>query len=338
VIKIFFVAIALLSLQSTNLFASEQSYHGPIALRSQNPVYLLFLSPRSEPARVLPAGSLKLSAQGPYSNIFEEGMNPTSGLNVDLDMELFRPAFLLQWGFAPQWEFGLELPFLHFEGGFLDAFVQGYHNAFGFPNGGRDTVSNGRFEYRFSTYGQDRYRVGTEMLQPSDLILHVKRQWLTNQNAWLDLATTLYLKIPTGKKSEGLGSGSPDLGINLAIAKHYKRLHVYANLGGVLLGATDLGFEEWLNTWLWSWMSAMEVTLWSHHLSGLAQVQGDGSLFDGTGIDVLDQGNLILTIGFAGQEGPWGWKVAFAEDPSGQGPAVDFTSYLEVSYTWNFTD
>lgn len=308
---------------------------GPIGIISQNPLYLLFLQVTPEPATTLAHRELRLTTRGNYSNLFEQGASAKTGVALDLDMELFRPSFTLQWGFLPQWEFGIELPFLHFEGGFLDEFIQDYHNFFGFPNGGRNLVPNGRFSYLITQNGMPLYAVGTVPFRPSDIVLHVKRQFLQEEGSSPAVAGTFYLKLPTGSKSAGTGSGMVDAGFNLAVQKSYKRLHGYANLGGAILGVTDFGLQDFLNTYLWNWMAAMEITAWSHHLAVIAQLQGDGSLFDGTGITDLDKGNLIFTLGLAGQEGPWNWKVAFAEDPTGTGPSVDFTVFFEFSYTWS---
>jgi len=323
-------------LAASPLEAKSYPRHGPVPLISQNPFYLLFLQPRPEPARTLAAGELRLSLRGAYSNLFEQGASDVTGVSLDLDMELFRPAFSLAWGFLPDWEVGLELPFLHFEGGFLDQFIQDFHDVFGLPNAGREFVPNGRFSYVFRQNGTSLYEVGTVPFRPSDLVLHVKRNLLVETRAAPAVAGTFYLKLPTGSPSHGTGSGMPDMGFQVAVEKNYKRIHGYMNLGGVIRGATDLGIEPFLNSHLWYWMAAVELTAWSHHLGVIAQVQGDGSLFDGTGINALDEGNLILTIGLAGQEGPWNWKVAFAEDVSGSGPAVDFTAFFEVGYTWDF--
>jgi len=316
-------------------FADEYPSHGPISLVSQNPLYLLYLQPRPERARVLKAGQLRLSARGPYSNVFERQSNGSTGMMVDLDMEVFRPSFFLQWGFLPDWEFGLELPFINTNSGFLDGFIQEFHKIFGFPNSGRNLVPDGRFNYSISRNGKDLYRNNSVPFLPSDIVLNVKRVLWKESRAVPAIAGNFYLKIPTGNISRGTGSGMPDIGFNLAFEKNYKRIHGYVNLGGVILGPKDYGLDQFLNAQLWNWMVAVEITAWSHHLGVIAQLQGDGSLFHDTGLSDLDEGNLILTIGFGGQEGPWGWRAAFAEDPSGTGPAVDFTTYLEVSYTFN---
>ena len=38
----------------------------------------------------------------------------------------------------PRLELGVKIPYVSHKGGFLDGFIESYHRAFGFPNGGRD--------------------------------------------------------------------------------------------------------------------------------------------------------------------------------------------------------
>jgi hypothetical protein len=327
---LFIILVALLL--PTGLLSRDYYPHGPFALRSQNPLYLLFLQPRPERAAVLGPTDLRLSLRGPYSNIYERGTSATSGVDFTLDMELFRPNLMLEYGLNSGWELGLEIPFLHFEGGFLDAFVQGFHNAFGFPNGGRDKVANGQFTYDVSQSGTNLYRVNPDTFGVSDFVFHAKKLFFDERALTPALAGTLSFKIPTGDRGEGLGSGMPDIGVNLSAEKHYKRFHSYANLGAVALGASSLGFEPFKNDFVWHWMAAVELSAWDPHLGIIAQIQGDSSLFHDSGIATLDGRTVILTIGLAGQVGDWAWKLGFAEDVTAVGPAVDFTSFLEISY------
>ncbi len=319
---------------SLPLWGRDYEAQGPLPLRNQNPLHLLFLSPRPEPAKTVPHRELRVSARGSYSNLFEQGASTSTGLALDLDMEIFRPSFLIQYGLFPGWEVGLEIPFLHFEGGFLDSFIQDFHSTFGLPNAGRGLVPNGRFSYAIRQNGIPLYQVDTEPFGLSDLIFHLKKEWVPEGRIQPAVATTTYLKLPTGDRGEGLGSGTPDFSFNVALEKNYRRLHGYLNVGNTFFGGSDVGFRSFLDGHLLTWMAAFEVTAWEPHFSVIIQLQGDSTLFSGTGISALDEPTLVLTVGFAGQEGPWAWKAGFAEDPSGNGPAVDFTTYFEVSYRW----
>ncbi|MDO8461708.1 MAG: DUF3187 family protein [Deltaproteobacteria bacterium] len=307
---------------------------GPIPIRNQNPLYLQSLDLRPERPVVLPSGSYEVEMAAPYSNIFERRTSTTSGYQLALDMELLRNSFLFHYGFLDQFEVGLELPFLHFDGGFLDSFVQGFHNAFGFPNGGREDFPNDSFDYTIRKNGTTVYQVKEQGYGLSDLVLDFKYQLLEEQKKIPALATAFYLKLPTGDRSLGLGSGNTDLGFQLSAEKSYDRFHGMVNLGYFLIGGNDL-LVEINNSNLFAWMAGLEVSLIRDIWSGMIQLSGSSSLFHGTGFPELDDPVLNLTIGFSGKIGDQQqWTIAFQEDPVADDAAIDFTAWFQWCTKW----
>lgn len=331
----FFLLSCLVSiLMSASSLEASNYAQGPFPTRSLNPLYQMFLVPRPERAVTLGQGQLRLSARGPFANLIERNSSTDTNFTIDLDMEIFRPNFVLEYGLGWGWEFGVEIPFLHMEGGFLDQAIQDYHEFFGFPNGGREQVSNGRFSYRVTQNGDVLFAANQETFGLSDLIFHAKKEFIREREAVPAVSGTFYIKVPTGDRGDALGSGNADMAFNLAIEKNSRWVHGYLNTGYVVLGATGLDLDPFLNSKLWTWMGAVEVSAWRNHLAVILQVQGDGSLFDDTGLSELDLINTMLTFGFAGNEGPWHWRAAFTEDLVPAGPAIDFGTFFEVGYTW----
>ena len=66
-----------------------------------------------------------------------------------LDGETVRTNFALTHGFASGWSLGIEVPYYHVGGGVLDDVIDGWHSAFGMPDGGRNARPEGQLLYRF---------------------------------------------------------------------------------------------------------------------------------------------------------------------------------------------
>ncbi|MBF0492504.1 MAG: DUF3187 family protein [Deltaproteobacteria bacterium] len=330
--KILLLASLFLFLFSQPLRSEEQKGFGPLTVQTQNPLLELFLQAPSETPHTLGSGHFRFEIQETLSNIFERE-NAANGSTNDLDMELYKTAFSFSYGLGKRYELGIKLPFLSFSGGFLDAFIQNYHNTFGFPNAGREEVPNGRFNYSVKipsgTYAPKKTDFGL-----SNIELYFKTRILDEEKWAPALSLRATLKVPTGKKSEGLGSGNPDFHFNLALEKSYKIFHSYTNLGFLFLG----GMEELnsnLHRSIFSFSQSFEVQFCSV-ASVLAQIQGSSPYFKDTGLASLDEIPLDLVIGFKGKgndKGPWEhfrWELAFAEDLVPSGPSVDFSLHFNL--------
>lgn len=335
-------AIVALSLFApADAAAREFPGFGPLVSRVQNPVYLqnLSLTPRS--AEALPEGTLDARIDSAYSNMFEKEGN--AGASLNLDMELWRLAVMAGYGVGRGFEVGVQIPMYKMWGGFLDGFIQEFHRAFGFPNGGRELVQNGEFHYSFAAGGRTLFDFPPVDWGLGDLSVYVKHQLTGEDDDWPAIAWFADIKFPTGRRSRGLGSGSPDFGFGVAVDTSWKRLHGYANVGYFVLGGND-SIDEFVYNQMFSYVLAGEISI-IPCLSFMVQIEGGTPLLHGTGLDAWDGIPMDLIVGFKGEErdlfGEWGdlvWQVAFAEDITSRGPSVDFTVYMSVGVRFDLTE
>jgi len=299
---------------------------GPFPIRTQQPIYLQTVTILPSRAKVLPTGALELRVDSAYSNLYERETNATYDIN--LDMELWRLAYVVNYGFAPNWEVGLEIPTLHFDGGFLDGFIQDYHNTFGFPNGGRNLVANGTFNHTISRNGQPIYSVGSQSLGVGDLTLNLKNQILEEGDLMPALGLTFAMKFPSGDADLGLGSGNVGFGLGTAFEKSWRRLHGYLNLNYLVDGGNERLGDLMVNE-MFDFSLAGEVSF-SKKVSGLVQLVGGTPRLKGTGLETWDGVPLDLILGARGNEGKFFWQAAFSEDVRAVGPSVDFTAWIST--------
>lgn len=293
---------------------------GPFPIRTQQPLYLQTVTILPARAAVLDPGVLEIRTDSAYSNLYEQTSNNT--FNVNLDMELWRIGWVAAYGFLPGWEASLEIATLHFEGGFLDAFIQGFHDAFGFPNGGRGSVANGGFAYSVTQNGQTLYNVTQQAFNAGDLTLTVKNQ-LRPELAWI-----FALKFPSGDSDLGLGSGNVGFGLGVAAEKSYQKLHGYLNLNFLVDGGNE-SLEGLMYREFFDFSLAGEWSF-SKKVSALVQLVGGTPRLKGTGLETWDGVPLDLVIGARGSEGKFFWQAAFSEDVRAVGPSVDFTAWISV--------
>lgn len=330
--------LVFILLCSADLFASAlYPSFGPISLREQNPVYMQNLGLTPAKAEVLPFGSVELRADSAYSNLYEYEMNAANRL--DLDMEVWRTDFWLTAGVRDDMEVGMDIPVYHMSGGFLDSFISGFHNLFGFPNGGRESVANNRFDYSFRTAGTERFGFPPVTAGLGDITFRLKHQVAGEDDDWPDLSWFAEFKIPTGKASRGLGSGTADFGLGTILSASYKRIHGHFNAAYYVLGGNER-LTGFMNNQMFAYSVAGEVTLlptWSL----VAELNGSTPLLDNSGLDKWDGVPLDLVIGFRGEEkdifrnGDLFWQFGFSEDVTSKGPSVDFTVLFSIGFRFN---
>jgi hypothetical protein len=183
---------------------------GPIPTRTQEPIKLTYLAFRPRAAQTQAQGKLALSVISQYSNSFENGFSDTQ--SVVIDAELWRNSVVTRYGLTPRSDIEMEIPVMYATSGFLDAIIEGYHEFFGFPDGGREKRERYDYEVEVFSDGHEAYTLEGNHLGLGDIPIIYTHQFLDEQDAWASLAVRLGIELPTGSESKGFGNGKVDVG------------------------------------------------------------------------------------------------------------------------------
>jgi hypothetical protein len=130
-------------------------------------------------------------------------------------------------------EAGVDMRLVSYYPGFLDEFIESYHGAFGFPNGGRDAFSRNRLYVNLPNDNGISLFLSEPAVSFGDIDLWIKYTFF--QRKMLALALAGALKIPSGSIDKLSGSGYPDIGVQLLVDfKPFWVLTFYVQAGFVL--------------------------------------------------------------------------------------------------------
>ena len=228
---------------------------------------------------------------------------------------------------------------MHFDEGFLDKTIDKYHSAFGFPTSGRETENQNSFNYNFRANGNNLLSFGSHDFGLSDIVLHLKHNFWPETQTAPALAWFFDVKLPTGDRGDGLGSGEVGFGWGAAFEKSHRRFHGYGNLAYYLVGANDL-IADYMYDKCFAYMLAAEWNIlptWSV----IVQLTGGTPLLKSSNVEIWDGVPLDLVLGFRGEERKlFGshdliWQFGFSEDITARGPAVDFSFFFSLGVRFN---
>lgn len=307
---------------------------GPLATRAQNPLYLQLLALPMESPQTLNRDQFETTLSTTFSNLFE--FDQSGNTQTNLDMELWRTALTLGYGISDELDVKIEIPFISNSGGFLDGFVQWYHSALGVPNAGRDTVANGLFTYQVAQGGVTLINYTAAPFGLSDITLRCKYLLSDKISLPFKLAVAPYVKLPTGLKGKGLGSGHVDAGLSVLAQKSLKRFHLTTQFGAIVLGnVNNLGAIT--QRYFLTFGQGLELQI-VDGLSALVQLTGNTTAFKNVDTTDLSYPVVDLNVGFAGnvvnkgkKYGPideFFYQASFGEDIIASGPSVDFSVLL----------
>lgn len=187
----------------------------PFQTANRNPVTQLFGLPGPGTAILLPHGNT--SAELSLDTIQNFSKNSRSGEVTFFDGETYRLNFGLRHGVAPGLEIGFDIPYLSHRGGFLDGFIEGFHDTFALSQSGRDRFPRNQLLYSYIRAGEEEIRIDGSTEGLGDLRLRTAWQlWPSADGPPRGAALHASLKLPTGDSDELLGSGSTDLAIWLS--------------------------------------------------------------------------------------------------------------------------
>lgn len=237
---------------------AESPGEAPFLWRNSAPVAALFGLPRARSAALPAAGELRADLLLEVSSHFTASLSP--GESVLIDGETTALVARIEGGFAEHWAGSIELVGMRHGGGFLDGFVDQWHDVFGLPEGGRDAVPSDRLRMVWDADGQRRLLLEDSHTGVADIRVGVARS--LHRSAARDLALRLDLELPAGRPSRLTGSDGVDVALGVSLTERAALagwgMGSHVTLGVLRPAADDLlgdrrrdvaGFGHWTLFW-----------------------------------------------------------------------------------------
>lgn len=293
----------------------------------QNPLYRLFHTPQSEGADLLPTGTARIDGGAAYGN-FLEVSHGAEHFHL-LDMERLTLDVEGRWAPLDGWEVGAGLRTTSDWGGFLDSFITGFHDFFGFPNGNRGQVEDDRYAFEL-IHGRKRValHVPARGLVLDDVRLFAKRRLHRSEDGARAVSGRAVVNLAAGPPD--VETGRADVAVEVLGRQSFGRWHLHGVLGYTTLTPPDVLEPVTRDGALY--LTAGGERLLSHGLSLVAQFVGGTGYLEGVGNEQVDGHPMNLVFGFAGGgEGPWRWQLSFSEDVPPGSPSTDFSLALRLA-------
>jgi len=281
----------------------------PLYSKNLSPVAGLLGLPSQRAAELAAPGGWQFAAHAGIASHFVVDSN--SRELVNLDGETWRLAFDLRYGFAEHWELQLEVPVLSHDGGSLDSLIDGWHDLWGMPDGGRKAVARDRLDYRYaSAAGGFELRDSSGGIGDVSVILN---RALYRDDSW-QLSAGAGYKFAGGRERDFLGSGAEDAFavLRAAHAAPGSRLSWQGQAGYLRAGRSGLlGSAQERDLWFagvgveWAWLDSLSLLL---------QIDSHSAPLDSS-LTALGETALLFTTGARWRfSKDWALDLGFAED------------------------
>ncbi|WP_116367678.1 DUF3187 family protein [Parahaliea mediterranea] len=299
----------------------------PLYVKNLSPVAGLAGLPSQRSAAVGEAGSWQFALHGSLASHYVRDRASAEALN--LDGETQRLALELRYAFAPDWELQLELPWLRQDGGFLDSAIDGWHDFWGMPDGGRGEAPGDVLDYRYADPAL-RFALRDDSSGLGDATLALQHAVYHSQGATVSLAAGY--KFGSGDAGDFTGSGEGDVyaalrasGAGLAgLPLDWHAQAGYLRAGEVAMLGPRQERDLWFAGTALSWRFA-------GHWRLLGQLDAHAAPLD-SDIDALGSTAMLLSAGLRWQPDPtWALDVTVIEDIAVE-TAPDVVFQLDLRY------
>ncbi len=299
----------------------DSSWRRPLGSRNQTPLALLFVYMTPDRAAAIEKGELDLDIVFDYSNIIQEQNTENEFLRFDL--EYLRTLVALKRGFGSGFELGFSVPFYVYYGGFLDPFVNGFHEAFGLPNLLRGQTPNGLVDYEYRRGDRVVLAGMNSFGAVGDVALEMKKTLY--ERSLCALAVRGALKLPTGSPQNLSGSGATDFGLGVAFDRIGPKYGLYLNASYHFLGTP----ERFETRDFFSFMAGVDWRF-KPRIAAVLQVDYMRPPIRGEVVNLIDPGiQLALGLRYRHSESfAYEWRLV--EDLSSFSPDFTFAFQMEV--------
>lgn len=312
--------------------ATAAADYGPLQTMNRFPLHMMVLTPRPVNAELPGSEALETTLAMEYSNTFFDLRNDR--WDIVIDMEMLVAELSMVYGVTEKLALRLEVPVISMQAGFLDGFLENYHDLLGVGNYGRENRPKNEFSYQAA-------KEGRLWFQGESFGLHIGDISVSSQLALPALRLGRYqlssavlgtLKIPVSDSDSGVGSGGYDVGFFLPVKWKGDRWCIHMMPGAIWIDDPNtLGAQVSARNSTSLFVGAAYE--YNHKWRLLAQFNYYSSPFEKTGLDELDKGALELSFGIQRTlTKTLYWEFAFCEDLTRAVP--DFN--IRIGMTWRF--
>jgi len=290
-------ALFVVALQMADLSAAADELlvpeAAPLRVRNTLPTSQLYGLPRALGAEMQRRGTEVTFAVDLGSN-FTSDFDPEASAFFDGETTVFSLGLRAPLGRRMEW--GLEIPYVLHSGGFLDGFLETFHDFTGLSDGGRDRAPKNRLDYLVAYRGTDYADFRDRQHHLGDV-----RGWLGYQlhrSAARALGVRAQVKLPTGRVKDLSGSNGTDGTLWLEYSDRALLASIGLSLslmgGVVVLGDGDLAPEAQKGYALLGHLGLQYAI--TKRVTLLAQVDTHSQLVD-TGVPQATNGAVQGTLG-----------------------------------------
>jgi hypothetical protein len=303
--------------------------YGPIQAANRFPLHMMFLTPKPVSADLPPSGILDATMSFDYSNTY---LNKSSkSWDVLIDMEMSVLGLDLAYGIGSRWAVRLDMPVVYMDDGFLDGFLENFHDLLDVGNYDRQERPKNQFAYRAVKSDQVWFEGRPERIELADITLSAQYELIRSKRRRpLTSTMMLSLKLPNGDKDIGIGSGNFDLGLFLPSKWRFESWSLHFMPGFVVVGdpktcGPNVAAQDVYALFAGAAYDYSESWTW------LMQVNAYSSPLEFTDIEALDDGAVDLAIGLHYRLAHhWLFEFSFTEDLTRTAP--DFTVRFAIRW------
>ncbi len=313
----------------------SHSFSGPLQVKNQFPIFIHANQPYLEKAEPETSFSASLS----HSSVFT--VQNSGEWVIDMDMEITELNLRYKHYIQSIGEFSIDLPFIAFSHGFMDGFLETYHDLIGVPDpygrSGRPKdsflyeIRHGEFtellaERGSASPGDTAVVLGRTGTGLGDIRLSLKRPLVVSDNYSLSLKGDI--ELPTGDAKEGYGNGNPDAGVSILYdRKLWNNIISYWNIGAVFPGDVEGYGNIDLNNFIYGG-AAIETDI-IKRWALLIQIHVQSRVYPETALGAIDWTSYLLAFGGRYDKDTHSIEFSITEDLNSAG-APDFTA--NISY------
>lgn len=300
--------------------APAHAIDGPLQVRNQFPLFLGVMPPYLESAGPRNDISFGLS----HSSVYVVEQSPAWTVNMDLELTEFDLRVKRKAGQA--FEVGLEIPVIRPAEGFLDGFLEQWHDLLGAGDYGRSERPENEFLYEIMLNGAPVIAGVNGRTGLGDIRLTVKR---IMRQAGPAVSVLAGLEVPSGDARTGYGNGRYDASAAILAEQEFAGNSRWTANMGVTVPGDYAGYQTVGLRTFWHGGLGIETAWWSR-FSILVQAVAQTSPFPTTGIREVDWPAVLFTFGGRYYAAGGNFEFSLTEDPTTAG-APDFIA--NVVYT-----